>query len=116
MSFESPTYYRLSDRVRQGLVSEVVDQNGGFRQTLDPAADGIDTFFPEYQYNSPGSIRGSLAYVYKDKAIFSLDYTVRNYQSAKFIPKDNVFFVRLTNKLSKIFKPTKFFKWVVSIA
>lgn len=104
LSFESPTYYRLSDRVRQGLVSEVVDQNGAFTQTLDPAADGIDTFFPEYQYNSPGSIRGSLAYVYKDKAIFSLDYTVRNYQSAKFIPKDNVFFRSLNQQIEQDFQ------------
>ena len=107
ISLESPTYYRLSDRVRQSLVTEVVDANGAFTQTLDPTASGIETFFPEYQYNSPGSIRGSVAYIYKDKAVLSLDYSVRDFSSAKFIPKDDAFFRSLNQQIGQEFQSSQ---------
>ena len=107
ISLESPTYYRLSDRVRQSLVTEVVDANGAFTQTLDPTASGIETFFPEYQYNSPGSIRGSVAYIYKDKAVLSLDYSVRDFSSAKFIPKEDAFFRSLNQQIGQEFQSSQ---------
>ena len=107
LSFESPTYFRLSDRIRQSLVTEAVDENGAFTLELDPAENGSETFFPEYQFNSAGSIRGSLAYVYKDKGIISLDYTLRDFSSAQFTPKDDVLFHSLNQQIEGDFQASQ---------
>ena len=104
LSLESPTYYNLSDRIRQSLVTEVVDENGAFTLELDPAEGGTETFFPDYQFNSPGSIRGSFAYIYKDKGVFSIDYTVRDFSSAKFTPKDDSLFRSLNQQIEGDFQ------------
>ena len=107
LSFESPTYYRLSDRIRQSLVTEAVDENGAFTLELDPAEDGSETFFPEYQFNSAGSVRGSLAYIYKDKGIISLDYTLRDFSAAQFTPKDDVLFRSLNQQIEGDFQASQ---------
>lgn len=107
LSLESPTYYRLSDRVRQALNTRLRTQNGDTDISLSPLDQGIETVFPAYQFNSPGSVRGSLAYIIKDIGLISLDYTVRSYDSANFTPKDDDLFFSLNNQIEENFQASQ---------
>lgn len=104
LSLESPTYYRLSDQIRQALNTRVRTQNGDTEINLSPLDQGIETVFPTYQFNSPGSVRGSLAYIIKDIGLISLDYSVRSHDSAKFTPKDDELFLSLNNQIEDNFQ------------
>ena len=107
LSLESPTYYRLSDRVRQALNTSVVTQNSDVDINLNPLDQGIETVFPEYQFNAPGSIRGSLAYIVKDIGLISLDYSVRSHDSARFTPVDDDLFRSLNNQIEENFQASQ---------
>lgn len=104
LSLESPTYYRLSDRVRQALNTRVRTQNGDIDINLSPLDQGIETVFPAYQFNSPGSVRGSLAYIIKDIGLISLDYSIKSHDRAKFTPKDDDLFLSLNNQIEENFQ------------
>ena len=104
LSLESPTYYRLSDRVRQALNTNLRTEDGDTQINLSPLDQGIDTVFPEYQFNSPGSIRGSIGYIIKDIGLISLDYSVRSHDRAKFTPVDDDLFLSLNNQIEENFQ------------
>ena len=107
LSLESPTYYRLSDRVRQALNTRLRTQNGDTEISLNPLDQGIETVFPAYQFNSPGSVRGSLAYIIKDIGLISLDYSIKSYDSANFTPKEDDLFLSLNNQIEENFQASQ---------
>ena len=107
LSLNSPTYYRLTDRAYQFLNSEASTQEGNITVRLDP---GIDIIFPEYRFNSPGSVRGSFSYIIGDKGLISVDYSQKNLSNATFrsIDFDLIDSFDALNKLiENEFAPTK---------
>ena len=104
LSFESPTYYRLSDQVRQSLHTTVNTPDGEIAIDLNPLGEGIETVFPSYRFNAPGNIRASLAYIIKDIGLFSFDYSIKSNDRAKFLPKDDAFFIDLNNQIEASFQ------------
>ncbi len=104
LSLESPTYYRLSDIIRQGLNTTVRTEEGTTSQNLSPLAAGIDTVFPEYRFNTAGNIRGSFAYIIKDIGLISFDYSRRAHNRAIFKPKEDAFLQALNNQIEDNFQ------------
>ena len=104
LSLESPTYYRLSDQIRQSLSSVIRTENEDIDLSLNPAENGIDTVLPAYQFNSPGSVRGSLAYIISDIGLISFDYSIKAHNRAKFIPENDDFFIALNNQIEDNFQ------------
>ena len=104
LSLESPTYYRLSDQIRQSLSSVIRTENEDIDLSLNPAENGIDTVLPAYQFNSPGSVRGSLAYIISDIGLISFDYSIKPHNRAKFIPENDDFFIALNNQIEDNFQ------------
>lgn len=107
LSLESPTYYRLSDQVRQSLTSTIRTENGEDVLSLNPLAAGIDTVFPAYQINTNGNVRGSLAYIIRDIGLISIDYSVKGNDRTKFIPTDDTLFSSLNNQIEEEFKASQ---------
>ena len=79
-------------------------EDGDTQINLSPLDQGIDTVFPEYQFNSPGSIRGSIGYIIEDIGLISLDYSVRFHDRAKFTPVDDDLFLSLNNQIEENFQ------------
>lgn len=104
LSLESPTYYSLSDQIRQSLNTRIRSQNGDLTTNLNPLEQGIETVFPDYQFNAPGSVRGSLAYIIKDIGLISFDYSIKSHDRAKFVPKEDEFFIYLNNQIEENFQ------------
>lgn len=77
LAYESPTWYRLQDEIRQSIVSNI----GGDIEVTDP---GLIMIMDDYSLKTPGKYTGSLAYVFGTKGLISVDYSLKDYGNAKF--------------------------------
>lgn len=102
LTLESPTYFRLTDRVRQNLITERSQSEGTVR--LSPE---IETVFPTYDLQTPASLKTSFAYVYKDRGLFSIDYTRRDLAQSHFSPEQNDYLRYLNEGISNEYQSTK---------
>ena len=103
LSLDSPTYYRLNDRIRQSMTVQLNNDARSLVE-LDPA---LETLFPEYEIQTTGSVRGSFAYVFSDKGLISLDYTMKDYSKMKFLPVKDAFFQSLNSSINDNYSPTR---------
>ena len=93
LSYESPTWYRLTDEKQQIL------QTTGFNYG-NPANPGLSSqtvdsnyllIYPEYKLQTPSKWTGSLAYVFGKQGLISVDYSMKNYSKTRFAPNDSFF-------------------------
>jgi len=93
LSYESPTWYTLTDELLQSVYS--TGYNFG-----NPPNPGLDSAYPDSEYlliydpyklTTPAKWTGSLAYVFGKKGLLSLDYSIRDYSTTRFRPSDSFF-------------------------
>lgn len=91
-SYESPTWYRLTDELTQRLVTSGYGLNSTQDNTqyntvvTDPNTTMI---FQPYKLKSPGKLTTSLAYVFGKRGLISLDYAVKDYSNTMYKPKSD---------------------------
>lgn len=90
LAYDSPTWYRLNDELRQTLSSR------GFNYG-NPANPGLTTttvdsdfviVYEPYNLRTPGKWTGSLAYIFGKSGLISVDYALKDYSNTKFTPKN----------------------------
>ncbi|WP_395062098.1 OmpP1/FadL family transporter [Flavobacterium sp.] len=92
LAFESPTWYKLNDELRQRVVTSGYGLNAAVDNTqygtvvTDP---NITMIFQPYNLQTPGKLTGSFAYVFGKRGLISIDYAVKDYSNAKFKPKND---------------------------
>ena len=77
LSYESPTYFNISEETTQFVAS-----NDGTNITVEP---NVINVFPDYRFKTPSKYTGSLAYIFGKKGLVSLDYTQVNYDKANLM-------------------------------
>jgi hypothetical protein len=77
LAYESPTWYRLQDELRQNIVSNV----GGEVIVADP---GVVMVMDDYSIQTPAKYTGSLAYVFGKNGLISADLAFRDHSTTKF--------------------------------
>ncbi len=77
-SVTTPTWYNIEEEITQGI--DVLTENEG-NITLFP---DVINFFPEYSFRSPGKATGSIAYVFGQSGLLSLDYTYQDFANQRF--------------------------------
>ncbi|MDI1256230.1 MAG: outer membrane protein transport protein [Flavobacterium sp.] len=85
LSYESPTWYRLNDKLRQTLTVDCPDCAAN-----DPAfyaTQVSENEYPTYKLKTPGRYTGSIAYIFGKSGLLSFDYTVKDYTNTKFKPQ-----------------------------
>lgn len=92
-SYESPTWYRLTDELNQRVVTSGYGLNSTQNNTqyntnvvTDPNTTMI---FQPYKLQSPGKWTGSFAYVFGKKGLISLDFDVKDYSKTQYKPKND---------------------------
>jgi len=92
LSYDSPTWYRLTDELTQRLVTSGYGLNSNQDNTqyntvvTDPNTTMI---FQPYKLKSPGKLTTSLAYVFGKRGLISLDYAVKDYSNTMYKPKSD---------------------------
>lgn len=97
LSYNSPTWYRISDETSQYLATTVQDGGATDYYTVNP---NVINIYEAYKLQTPGKLTGSLAYVFGRKGLISFDYSVKDYSNAKFKPTSDVLFSSLNNDIN----------------
>jgi hypothetical protein len=98
LSFESPTWLTLTDRTTQSLSSVSADGSGELPADI-VTPDVINEFAP-YQIQTPSKLTASFAYVFGKSGLISVDYSMKDYSSAKFSPEED--YLELNNNMSDL--------------
>ncbi|GAA0873456.1 outer membrane protein transport protein [Gangjinia marincola] len=80
LAYESPTWWILTESFSQRLITATDDAANPDVIDLNP---NVVTIFPAYQIRTPGKTTGSLAYVFGQKGLLSIDYSYKNYANAR---------------------------------
>jgi len=86
IAYESPTWYSLKDELSQGLETTRVGENEP--SYLYP---NILNIYEKYKLRTPAKYTGSLAYIFGEKGLISVDYGIKDYSNNKLRPNDGVF-------------------------
>jgi hypothetical protein len=81
-TYESPTWYDIEERLVQEIFT--VQSDG----TTTSVAPNVVNFYAPYDLRTPGSLTGSLAYIFGNKGLISFDYTTRDYSQLEFSPEN----------------------------
>ena len=99
LSYESPTWYRLTDELQQQLSTHSLnnpDNNEYPKSFHEPV-----TYLP-YKIQTPGKWTGSLAYIFGKKGLISADISTKDYSATTFRPKND--YVGINNYMRNALK------------
>ena len=82
-SFQSPTWYVLTDEQSQAINSNLADAEIGFINFNQVSV------FPDYRLRTPGKLTGSAALVFGKNGLLSFDYHYRDYNNIKLKPTND---------------------------
>lgn len=104
VSYESPTWYTISEETTQYLDS--------FRTTNEQAIvkPNVVNVYPDYKIQTPSMYTGSLAYLFGDQALISFDYSYKDYSTTKFKPKDDPAFSYQNDLMERDLKGVSIFR------
>ena len=97
LSYNSPTWYRISDESSQYLATTRIEGGSSINQFVNP---NVINIYEEYKLQTPGKVTGSLAYVFGKKGLLSFDYAVKDYSNAKFKPTSDVYFSSINSEIN----------------
>ncbi len=95
LSYNSPTWYRISEETSQYLVTT---RNGTPENII--VNPNVINIYPEYKLQTPGKVTGSLAYIFGKTGLLSFDYSIKDYSNTKFKPTSDDLFSALNTQIS----------------
>jgi hypothetical protein len=82
VAYESPTWLWINDKLTQSLTSVTSDTQGELPSVyVDPRVVNV---YETYRHRSPGKWTGSLAYIFGQYGLLSVDYSLRDYGNTRF--------------------------------
>lgn len=100
-TYNSPTWFTITEETTQSISTFATDNEGSFTNNISP---DIINIFPDYNFQSPGKITGSLAYVFGEQGLLSFDYSRRDHTKTKFKPTSDAFFASQNEIMNSLFK------------
>lgn len=79
-SYQSPTWYRISDEFSQRINSDIADEDINFINF------NVINIYDKYTLKTPGKLTGSLALVFGKDGLLSLDYGYQDMSNAELRP------------------------------
>ena len=89
LSYDSPTWYDISEQGTQRIRTVAEDALGEFTTTVDPQVINI---FEDYQVRTPEKYTGSLAYLFGKQGLLSFDYSYTDFSNLSFRSQNDPFF------------------------
>jgi long-subunit fatty acid transport protein len=99
-SYQSPTWYNLSDETSQKIYSDLADSDISFINF------NIINVFEDYTIKIPGKLTGSLAMIFGQNGLISFDYSYQDMSKAELRPGSDPSFASendyISNTLSTV--------------
>ncbi|GGX20263.1 OmpP1/FadL family transporter [Aquimarina muelleri] len=92
-SYESPTWYLIEEETTQRL--ETISDTDG-RAVINPR---IINVFPEYKLRTPAKATGSIALLFDQQGLISLDYSYKDYSTIKTSSNEGSNLTNLNNDI-----------------
>lgn len=86
-TYESPTWYSIDE----SQIQEISTRAPGNASIVRVRPNVVNVFAP-YRLRSPGSLTGSLAYVFGKSGLLSLDYSITDHRQLRFRPENSAIF------------------------
>jgi hypothetical protein len=99
LAYESPTWYRLTDELEQGVATHSLNNQDG--NEFPFSYQEPITYLP-YTIQTPGKWTGSFAYIYGKKGLISVDVSTKDYSNTRFKPNSD--YNGINNYLSSALK------------
>lgn len=99
LTYNSPTWFRISDETSQALATTRIENGSAITQTISP---NIINIYQEYRLETPGKLTGSLAYIFGRKALLSFDYSIKDYSNAEFRPTTDILFSEINSQINNV--------------
>lgn len=93
-SYQSPTWYRLTDDLAQRVNSDFADEDINFINF------DVVNLFEAYNIKTPGKLTGSLALVFGKNGLLSFDYGYQDMSTAKLKPESDGAFATVNNEIA----------------
>ena len=106
-SYESPTWYRISEETTQSIATTRDDAG---TLVTDVIAPNVINIFPSFRLQTPAKINGSAAILFGKKGLISFDYTLKDYANLKFRPSNDANFATQNNLISNTLKSTSSYR------
>ncbi|PKB17835.1 OmpP1/FadL family transporter [Flavobacterium sp. 5] len=98
LSYESPTWYNMTDQLSQRLSS--IRSNNTNSLPPDVADPFLINYYAPYDLRTPGSFIGSFAYVFGKTGLFSVDYKYKDYSQTQYNSStNNSYYIGVNNAL-----------------
>jgi len=93
-SYQSPTWYRLTDDLAQRVNSDLADENINFINF------DVVNLFEAYNIKTPAKLTGSLALVFGKNGLLSFDYGYQDMSAARLKPESDSSFSSTNNEIA----------------
>jgi hypothetical protein len=93
-SYQSPTWYRLTDDFSQRISSDLADDDIGFIDF------NIINLFDVYRIKTPSKLTGSMAIIFGKNGLLSFDYGYQDFSQAELRPTNDVSFQTVNAQIS----------------
>lgn len=110
LSFDTPTWYQISEETTQYLESVRIFGGQSIYQEVDPR---IINIYEDYNLRTPGKVTASTAYIFGQSGLISFDYSYKDYSSIKFselYDSNSSYFNDLNYTLNNTLKGSSAFK------
>lgn len=97
LSFESPTWYRLTDQLTQGVTTTSL--NNQDNNSRPSSYQDTQEYLP-YTLQTPSKFTGSLAYIFGKRGLLSVDVSMKDYSTTRFKPKNQQPYTDLNSSMS----------------
>lgn len=104
ITYASPTWFKLNDELTQKIVS--VSANANETLTPDVVDPRITNIYAPYKLQTPGKFTTSFAYIFGQKGLLSIDYSLKNYGNIKFKPEYDTYYQGLNNEMDQTLSNT----------
>lgn len=89
-TYETPTWLTINETNTQQIATTRIDNGNTVNEIIAP--DVVNIFAP-YDLRTPGSLTGSIAYIFGKKGLLSVDYSIRDYRNLEFRPTNDPVFI-----------------------
>lgn len=103
-SYQSPTWYKLTDDFAQRINSNIADSDISYINF------NVINLFEEYKIKTPAKFTGSLAYVFGRDGLLSFDYGYQDYSKAELRPSNVPSFNGINNIIASELSAVSTFK------
>lgn len=106
-TYDSPTWYTISEEGSQFVQTTVVDGDNVFTATVNPRVVNV---YEDYRLRTPGKLQGSIAYLFGKKGLLSFDYGIRDWSQLRFRPEGDPVFNAENNLIDDLLTTASTYK------